>query len=209
MIRKITLAQTISLATTFAFTLLAAAGSVAAAKPALYHVVEVAPRNSDATQSPASQFPGNADAAVLQFDPAVSARSLSELVARQNISAPLSRELNCLAGAIYFESKSEPLAGQLAVGRVVVARARSGRFADSYCGVVYQPSQFSFVRGSAMPAIPRDSRGWKTAVAVAQIAHDGSWASPVEGALYFHSARIAPRWRVARMTQVGNHVFYR
>ena len=209
MIRKIKLAEAISLAMTTAFALLAAGGSAAAAKPVKYHVVEVAPRNSDAGRSQSNQFPGNADAAVLQYDPAVSARSLSELVTRQNVSSPLSRELNCLAGAIYFESKSEPLAGQLAVGRVVVARARSGRFADSYCGVVYQPSQFSFVRGSTMPPIPRDSRGWKTAVAIAQIAHDGSWASPVEGALFFHSARISPRWRVARMSQVGNHVFYR
>ena len=38
----------------------------------------------------------------------------------------LSRELNCLAGAIYFEARGESLAGQLAVGRVIVARVQVG-----------------------------------------------------------------------------------
>ena len=51
--------------------------------------------------------------------------ALAELVALQPQPAELSRELNCLAAAIYHESKGETLAGQLAVGRVIVAR--SGR----------------------------------------------------------------------------------
>src|SRR4029078_3552080 len=37
-----------------------------------------------------------------------------------------SRELECLATGIYFEAKSEPLAGQLAVGQVIANRAQSG-----------------------------------------------------------------------------------
>ena len=37
-----------------------------------------------------------------------------------------SRELECLATGIYFESKGEPLAGQLAVGKVIANRANSG-----------------------------------------------------------------------------------
>jgi N-acetylmuramoyl-L-alanine amidase len=135
--------------------------------------------------------------------------SLAAMVAKQPQPGELSRELHCLAGAIYFESKSETLTGQLAVGRVVVARAKSGRFPNSYCGVVYQPSQFSFVRGQSMPSIARGSKQWKNAVAVAQIAHANSWASPVEGALYFHAAYVSPGWRLKRVGRVDNHVFYR
>lgn len=135
--------------------------------------------------------------------------SLAELVAAQSEPAELSSEMECLAGAIYFEAKSETLAGQLAVGRVIVARAKSGRFPTSYCGVVYQPSQFSFVRGRSMPAIPKGSRAWKNAVAVAQIAHENSWSSPVEGALFFHAAYVSPEWRLRRLGRVDNHVFYR
>ena len=137
------------------------------------------------------------------------ARSLAALVSAQPQPGDLSRELNCLAGAIYFEAKSETLPGQLAVGRVVVARSKSGRFPDSYCGVVFQRSQFSFVRGNAMPGIVKSSRQWKNAVAIAQIAHSGGWQSPVEGALYFHAARVSPGWRLKRVGKIDNHVFYR
>ncbi len=135
--------------------------------------------------------------------------SLAELVAAHDAPSELSSEMQCLAGAIYFEAKSETLAGQLAVGRVVVARAKSGRFPTSYCGVVYQPSQISFVRGGSMPAIPKGSKAWKNAVAVAQIAHENSWSSPVEGALFFHAAYVDPDWRLRRVGRVDNHVFYR
>jgi len=139
----------------------------------------------------------------------IHAASLTALVASQPQPADLSRELNCLAGAIYFEAKSESLAGQLAVGRVIVARSKSGRFPNSYCGVVFQPSQFSFVRGGGMPGISKGSRQWKNAVAVAQIAHAGSWHSPVEGALYFHAAYVSPGWHLKWMGRIENHVFYR
>ncbi len=137
------------------------------------------------------------------------AASLNALVAAQPQPGDLSRELNCLAGAIYFEAKSESLAGQLAVGRVIVARSKSGRFPNSYCGVVFQPSQFSFVRGGGMPGISKASKQWKNAVAVAQIAHAGSWRSPVEGALYFHAAYVSPGWHLKRVGRIENHVFYR
>lgn len=137
------------------------------------------------------------------------AASLAAMVSAQPQPAELSRELNCLAGAIYFEAKSESLAGQLAVGRVVVARSKSGRFPDSYCGVVFQRSQFSFVRGNAMPAIAKGSRQWKNAVAIAQIAHSGSWKSQAEGALFFHASYVSPGWRLTRLARIDNHVFYR
>lgn len=137
------------------------------------------------------------------------ADTLAELVAEQPQPEELSRELNCLAAAIYHEAKGETLNGQLAVGRVIVARSKSGRFPDSYCGVVFQPSQFSFVRGNSLPAGPRNARQWKNAVAVARIAHEGTWRSPVEGALFFHAAYVSPGWRLTRMARVDNHVFYR
>ena len=150
------------------------------------------------------------ETAAPEVEPAqIRAASLAALVSAQPQPSELPREINCLAGAIYFEAKSESLAGQLAVGRVVVARSKSGRFPNSYCGVVYQPSQFSFVRGGGMPGIARSSRQWKNAVAIAQIAHTGAWRSPVEGALYFHAAYVSPGWHMKRMGRIENHVFYR
>lgn len=139
----------------------------------------------------------------------IKAETLAQLVSAQPQPGELSGELKCLAGAVYFEAKGESLAGQLAVARVIVNRSKSGRFSNSYCGVVYQPSQFSFVRGRSMPAIPKATRQWKNAVAIAQIAHANAWASPVEGALFFHAAYVSPRWNLRRMGRVDNHVFYR
>ncbi|WP_324740828.1 cell wall hydrolase [Tsuneonella sp. CC-YZS046] len=141
--------------------------------------------------------------------PLSEAGSLAELVSGTPTDGEMSKDMRCLAGAIYFESKGEPLAGQLAVGRVIVNRAKSGRFPATYCGVVYQPSQFSFVRGGQMPAIKTGSIAWREARAIAQIAHDGSWESPAKGALFFHARHVSPGWRLTRVAQVENHVFYR
>jgi len=139
----------------------------------------------------------------------VKAATLAETVASLRSSDPGSRELECLAGAIYFESKSESLQGQLAVGHVIANRASSGRFPSSYCGVVFQRSQFSFVRGHALPHIPRASRDWQEAVAIAKIVDAGTYSSPVGKALFFHARRVSPGWRLTRVATLGNHIFYR
>lgn len=140
---------------------------------------------------------------------ALSASSLAELVRKQDVQAALDRETQCLAGAVYFESKGETLPGQLAVARVVMARAKSGRFASTLCGVVYQKSQFSFVRGNSMPRIDTGSTHWRNAVAISKIALSNSWKSPVEGALFFHARHVSPGWRLTRLGSVDNHIFYR
>jgi spore germination cell wall hydrolase CwlJ-like protein len=135
---------------------------------------------------------------------------LQTLVAQLRSSEPGSRELECLAAGIYFESKSEPLAGQLAVGDVIVNRANSGgRFPSNYCGVLFQRGQFSFVRGKSWPRVKRESKQWKTAVAIAKIVHQDLKDSAVGKALFFHARRVSPRWRLKRVATVGNHIFYR
>lgn len=139
------------------------------------------------------------------------AGSLRELVALMPDRGKLSDEMECLAGAIYFESRGEPLAGQLAVAQVVINRANSGVFPSSYCGVVFQRAQFSFVRGGAMPYIPRGSAAWDRAKAVARIAHEGLWESKAADSLYFHATYVSPAWsrtKQARAT-IDSHVFYR
>ncbi|MBC2670046.1 cell wall hydrolase [Novosphingobium piscinae] len=202
------LSGALALGLAFSFTVIAADGSGAVAQdrtpqiaaPAAAAEPELLPLDPAYAADPAPlESPAH---------PAVSAQSLAQLVAAQP-AGDLPRELECLAGAIYFEAKSETLDGQLAVGRVIVNRARSGRFPASYCGVVFQRAQFSFVRGKAMPAVSHGSRAWRTAVAVARIAHEGSWQSAAEGALYFHAARVSPAWNLTRIARVDSHIFYR
>ena len=135
---------------------------------------------------------------------------LSSLVAQMRSSDAGSRELECLATGIYFESKSEPLAGQMAVGEVIANRANSGgRFPSTYCGVLFQRGQFSFVHGRSLPSVPRASRQWQTAVAIAKIVDGDLKDSAVGNALFFHAKHVSPGWRLKRVASVGNHIFYR
>lgn len=137
------------------------------------------------------------------------ASSLAELVALHAGSATQDDESECLARAVYWESRGEPLAGQLAVAEVVINRARSGRFAPTLCGVVRQPFQFSFVRRGYIPQPPQTSGDWRTAVAIARIATERLAAGGAPQALFFHARRVHPGWRLTRVATVGNHVFYR
>lgn len=142
-------------------------------------------------------------------DPVDTNLSLADMVAQLRSNDAGSRELDCLAGAIYFESKSESLQGQLAVGHVIANRAASGRFPSSYCGVVYQRSQFSFVRGRSMPYINKSSLQYRNAVAIAKIVDEELKPSPVGKALFFHARRVSPGWKLTRVSTLGNHIFYR
>ncbi len=115
-------------------------------------------------------------------------------------------ELACLATAVYFESRGEPLEGQLAVAQTILNRVDSGRFATSICGVINQPRQFSFDRTRA----PRPGTDWQRAQAIAHIAANDLWRDVVPRAIAFHAARVAPNWAgKTRVATIGNHVFYR
>jgi len=121
-----------------------------------------------------------------------------------------SHELECLATGIYFEAKSEPLAGQLAVGQVIANRADSGgRFPSTYCGVLFQRGQFSFVHGHELPHVSHDNRQWQTAVAIAKIVDEGLKQSQVGDALFFHARYVSPGWHLKRVASIGNHIFFR
>ena len=131
--------------------------------------------------------------------------SLAEKVAATEANlASVDDQLRCLATAIYYEARSEPVEGQLAVAQVVRNRVRSGRFRPSLCGVVYQPSQFPFSRRA-----PSNRVQWERSVKVAIIAMADGWRDIVPNALYFHAARISPRSNRQRVARIGNNIFYR
>ncbi|MFL6721436.1 MAG: cell wall hydrolase [Sphingomonas sp.] len=135
---------------------------------------------------------------------------LSAMVAQLRGPDAGSRELECLATGIYFESKGEPLAGQVAVGKVIANRVSSGgRFPGTYCGVLFQRGQFSFVHGGALPTVPRSNKQWQTAVAIAKIVDRGLQDSVAGNALFFHARYVSPSWRMKRVASIGNHIFYR
>jgi len=164
---------------------------------------------SDTTSQPDQAQ--DSDETVADSAPAVKpSGDLTSMVAQLRSPDAGSRELECLATGIYFESKSEPLAGQLAVGKVIANRAQSGgRFPSTYCGVLFQRGQFSFVRGHSLPSVPRSNKQWQTAVALAKIVDQDLQQSSVGNALFFHARYVSPGWHAKRVASIGNHVFYR
>jgi N-acetylmuramoyl-L-alanine amidase len=135
---------------------------------------------------------------------------LASMVAELRAPEANSHELDCLATGIYFESKGEPLAGQRAVGRVIANRAESGgRFPGTYCGVLFQRGQFSFVHGHSLPSVSHSNKQWQTAVAVARIVDGHLKESAVGDALFFHARYVSPGWHAKRVASIGNHVFFR
>lgn len=119
-------------------------------------------------------------------------------------------EQECLAAAVYFEARNEPLEGQLAVAQVVLNRTRSGRYPATICAVVTQPAQFSFIRAGRFPAADRNCDAWRTAVGIARVARDRLSPSVAPNVLWYHATYVAPAWgpRLNRVRQIGTHIFY-
>ena len=138
-------------------------------------------------------------------------RSLGELVPAYARTDTADQQQDCLASAVYFEARGEPIEGQLAVAEVVMNRAASGRYPATLCEVVEQPWQFSFVNSAGrIPQANRSSQAWRTAVAIARIAQEGSARLLDRDVLWYHADYVSPSWgrRLARQQKIGLHIFY-
>lgn len=202
-----------------AATTLAIAAGIGATAPGVAGEAEQTPVAAINEAEP-EQVPTMAESLAALEDEAADAQTpdpVAESATYQSLAAAVAAqptvvedaELNCLAIGVYYESKGEPLEGQLAVAEVILNRASSGRFPATVCGVLTQRGQFSFVRGGRLIQPPAGARAWKTALAVAQVARDDAWDSRVSNALFFHARYVSPGWRRARVGSVGNHIFYR
>jgi spore germination cell wall hydrolase CwlJ-like protein len=141
----------------------------------------------------------------------IQANSLTELVGDMPVESDLTPDLKCLAQAVYFESRGEPIEGQLAVAEVVINRAKSGNYPTDYCGVITQPAQFSFVHHGVIPTPNETSVAWQKAKAIAAIAQRNLWQTKAADALYFHATYVRPTWahRKVELAQIETHIFYR
>jgi len=138
---------------------------------------------------------------------------LNALVDRFSAGAPLDEEANCIAVAVYHEARGESLEGQLAVARVIMNRAASGKYPASWCGTVKQPWQFSFVnpRTGVMPGVDAASASWRKAVGVTRLATANAVPVLSTDVLWYHADYVAPSWgrRLTRVNKIGTHIFYR
>ncbi|MCW5695855.1 MAG: cell wall hydrolase [Bauldia sp.] len=133
-------------------------------------------------------------------------------------SARTAPELRCLAEAIYFESRSEPWEGQLAVAQVVMNRVKNPAYPDTICNVVYQnrtwynACQFSFACDGIRDVV-RDYAQWEIAQELARsvVYGEAEWLEEIGSATHYHAVYVRPNWapQMRRMTQIGLHIFYR
>lgn len=136
--------------------------------------------------------------------------TLADLVLAYAGTETADREQECLANAVYFEARSEPIEGQLAVAEVVMNRAASGRYPTDLCSVITQKAQFSFIRRGKFPRPDRESQAWKKAVAIATIAKQKLAPTLPASVLWYHATYVSPSWgkRLTKQTQIGLHIFY-
>ena len=127
--------------------------------------------------------------------------------------APLTEEANCMAVAVYHEARGESVEGQLAVARVIMNRAASGKYPSTWCGTVKQPWQFSFVnaRSGAFPYTDKNCAAWRKAVAITKLAMANAVPTLSTDVLWYHADYVAPSWgrRLTRAEKIGTHIFYR
>ena len=147
-------------------------------------------------------------------------------------------ELYCLAQNVYFEAKTEPLAGQYAVADVVLNRVNDTRYPNTICEVVregpireswktrqhedlspkeriYHPiknrCQFSWYCDGKADKI-RDNDAWRMAQIVAyKILHTEKMRGITEGATHYHADYVSPKWAnsIQLVGSISTHIFYR
>jgi spore germination cell wall hydrolase CwlJ-like protein len=126
------------------------------------------------------------------------------------------RERRCLATAIYFEARGEPVRGQVAVGQVIMNRVRSPMFPETICGVVYQGQmhpgcQFSFTCDGRTDT-PRNDDQWALAQTLAKKITAGElWLPEVGYSTYYHANYVSPAWvgEMNKIDKIGRHIFYK
>lgn len=121
----------------------------------------------------------------------------------------------CLALAIYFEARSEPVAGQRAVGEVILNRMRAEAYPDTICEVVFQGGQrrhacqFSFLC-DGLSDRPYEQGAWEQALRLAREMLRGGGGSRWGDILHYHAEYVEPEWarEMYERARIGKHVFY-
>lgn len=128
------------------------------------------------------------------------------------------KQLDCLARNIYWEAATEPFEGKVAVAQVTMNRVNSGKFSDTVCGVVYQKNviyekvicQFSWVCEHAHKVKVIQPNFYQESYDVAKKVLLENFRLPgLTEALYYHATYVSPGWRLKKVAQIGQHIFYK
>ena len=122
----------------------------------------------------------------------------------------------CLAEAIYFEARGEPVEGQFAVAEVIFNRVDSPKFPNSICKVVRQGTgrkhacQFSYNCDGKLEYIANGS-AYDQAKRVARVSMDRKTRPLTKGATFYHATFVSPSWARSfqHVATIGVHKFYK
>ena len=130
----------------------------------------------------------------------------------------------CLAMAIYFEARGEPMVGQVAVAQVIMHRVADHRYPDNVCDVVKQghyyswdpkrpikhKCQFSFWC-DGKPEDIDDIEGYGGAMELADACLQGKLYDTTQGATHYDAYYVKPSWRkhLTKTVRINDHIFYR
>lgn len=121
--------------------------------------------------------------------------------------------LTCLAVAIFFEARAEPVSGMEAVANVIINRVEDSRYPDTVCDVVWERKQFSFTHDGLTDDPEthtghQDKMAWDTSQEVAKEALQGNLMGI--SSTHYHAINVLPFWskHYIKDGKIGNHVFY-
>lgn len=161
-------------------------------------------------------FAGLLSADAAEWDDNAKAIRISAMPSGHRLDGQVLQDLQCLALNIYWEARSEPMYGQLAVAAVTMNRVRNERFPDTVCEVVKQGGwkrrhqcQFSWWCDGKRDE-PMEQEAWRRAQFLARLAYAGVSSDPTKGALWYHTEDVSPYWGAVKhpITKIGRHVFY-
>jgi len=139
-------------------------------------------------------------------------------ISYNSLSKPIQKQVDCLAENIYYEAKSEPREGQVAVALVTLNRLASGNYGEDVCGVVKQKTngicQFSWVcqpffATKSLTATNNSMYNDIRNLAVYVLMNYDNIGDVTKGATYYHADYVNPQWGLPKTTQIGRHIFYK
>ena len=124
--------------------------------------------------------------------------------------------LMCLALNIYFEARSEPIQGQIAIAEVTLNRVASANYPNDVCSVVLQENkdgcQFSWWCDGKSDQ-PREHNSLRTSKALAELMlNEGRYITVIGNeATHYHSNEVHPYWAndLHKIRRIGKHIFYK
>jgi len=130
--------------------------------------------------------------------------------------------VDCLAQNMYFEARSEPTLGQIAVAMVTINRVKSEDFPDNICDVVEQRvkrvCQFSWYCQKkpkyiyTKKLLTTDNNSLYNDIhrlALLVYANYDRLKDPTHGSTFYHADYVSPNWpNVKKVATIGRHIFY-